>query len=146
MTGEKPFHHPSGNPPIHSAATNHLAIHAALLTHSPSYLFLPPYQQHHNPQTGVSTLRVVLPVVMADEGTPLRLSLSTSATTAASSISNTPGGGGTTPIRRPSFLLSKPPPPPPEESETAAKKTSKAVKLAIYVFGTFVVLSVFVYL
>src|SRR6056297_2528378 len=68
---------------------------------------------------------------MADEETPLRPAISTSAGTSSSTAST----AGTTPIRRPSFLLSKLPPPPPLEPETAAKKTSKAVKLAIYVFG-----------
>ncbi|EWM29290.1 Transmembrane transporter protein, chloroquine resistant [Nannochloropsis gaditana] len=69
---------------------------------------------------------------MADEETPLRPAISTSAGTSSSTAST----AGTTPIRRPSFLLSKLPPPPPLEPETAAKKTSKAVKLAIYVFAS----------
>lgn len=110
-----------------------ISVHA--LTPLP---FLPPRSYTHSIAiTDGSSFAPRCPsCVMADEGTPLRLSVSTSITTASSS-SNTPGGGGNTPIRRPSFLTSKPPPPPAEGSETAAKKTSKAVKLAIYVFGRF---------
>ena len=86
----------------------------------------------------------------SSERTPLRPPSQSRSSSTSININETPtrtttttntsgsGNGSTTPKRRPSLIIMQAPPPLAPTEETAAK-ASKAVKLALYVTGTYII-------